>query len=109
MITQRPGGGRGRKINEAGHRGRGYPPGLRFEILADEMKRLQWRVPYRNRARKARVVGGPNNGLLVPVKEKDGDFVFPDVMDWSSYTFDPEAWEFRYTPSERLGDRLPDR
>jgi hypothetical protein len=50
---------------------------------------------------------GPNNGLLVQVKEKDGDFVFPDVMDWSPYTFDPEAWEFRYTPSELLGDRLP--
>jgi hypothetical protein len=73
------------------------------------LRRLQWRVPYRHRARKARVVGGPNNGLLVPVKEKDGDFVFPDVADWLHYTFDPEAWEFRYTPSEPLGDRLPDR
>jgi hypothetical protein len=73
------------------------------------MRRLRLRVPYRDRARKARVVGGPNNGLLVPVKEKDGDLVYPDVMDFSPYTFDPEAWEFRYTPSERLGDRLPDR
>jgi hypothetical protein len=73
------------------------------------MKRLQWRFRYRHRARKARVVGGPNNGLLVQVKEKDGEFVFPDVMDWSPYTFDPEAWEFWYTPSEPLGDRLPDR
>ena len=55
----------------------------------------------RDRARKARVVGGPHNGLLVPVKEKDGDFVYPDVMDFSSYTFDPEAWEFQYTPEAR--------
>jgi hypothetical protein len=47
------------------------------------------------------VVGGPNNGLLVPVKEKDGDFVYSDVMDSSDYLFDPEAWEFRYTPSQR--------
>jgi hypothetical protein len=69
-------------------------------IFADEMKKLQWRFPYRHRARQALVVGGPNNGLLIEVKEKDGDFVFPDVVDWSPYTFDPEAWEFRYTPSE---------
>ena len=80
-----------------------------FGIFADEMRRLQWRLPHRHRARKARVVGGPNNGLLVAVKEKDGDFVFSDVADWLQYTFDPEAWEFRYTPSEPLGDRLPDR
>jgi hypothetical protein len=69
-------------------------------IFAAGMKRLQWRFPYRHRARRALVVGGPNNGLLVQVKEKDGDFDFPDVVDWSPYTFDPEAWEFRYTPSE---------
>jgi hypothetical protein len=84
-------------------------PVFAFGIFADEMRRLQWRIPYRHRARKARVVGGPNNGLLVPVKEKDGDFIFPDVVDWLQYTFDPEAWEFRYTPTEPLGDRLPDR
>ena len=76
-------------------------PAYAFAIFADEMRRLQLRLPYRHRARKARVVGGPHNGLLVPVKEKDGDFVYPDVMDFSSYTFDPEAWEFQYTPEAR--------
>jgi hypothetical protein len=47
------------------------------------------------------VVAGPNDGLLVPVKERDGDFVYPDFMDFSHYSFDPEAWEFRYTPGQR--------
>jgi hypothetical protein len=63
------------------------------------MRRLRWRDRDKHRTREARVVGGPNNGLLVPVKEKDGDFVYSDVMDFSHYSFDPEAWEFRYTPS----------
>lgn len=63
------------------------------------MRRLRLRNSDKHRIREARVVGGPNNGLLVPVKEKDGDFVYSDVMDFSRYTFDPEAWEFRYTPS----------
>jgi nucleotide-binding universal stress UspA family protein len=53
----------------------------------------------KNRARDARVVGGPQNGLLVPVKEKNGDFVYSDGMDFSHYSFDPDAWEFRYTTS----------
>lgn len=48
-------------------------PVYAFATSADEMRRLRWRIPHRDRARKARVVGGPNNGLLVPVKEKDGD------------------------------------
>jgi hypothetical protein len=65
------------------------------------MRRLRWRDSNKHRTREARVVGGPNNGLLVSVKEKDGDFVYPDLMDFSHYTFDPEAWEFRYTPSQR--------
>lgn len=72
------------------------------------MKKLQWPFRHREPARKARVVGGPNNGLLIEVREKDGDVIFPKVMDLSQYTFDPEAWEFRYTPTERLGERLPD-
>jgi nucleotide-binding universal stress UspA family protein len=55
--------------------------------------------PSRHRARDARLVGGPHNGLLVPVKEKNGDFVYSDAMDLTQYSFDPEAWEFRYTPS----------
>jgi hypothetical protein len=46
------------------------------------------------------VAGGPHDGLLVPVAEKDGDFVYSDLMDLSHYSFDPEAWEFRYTPSQ---------
>ena len=51
--------------------------------------------------RNARVVGGPNSGLLVPVTDKgDGDYEFTDVLDVAPYTFDPDAWEFRYTPSE---------
>jgi hypothetical protein len=62
------------------------------------MRRLRWRDSNKQRARKARVVGGPNNGLLVPVKEKDGDFVYSDVLDVSDYVFDSEAWEFRYAP-----------
>ena len=65
------------------------------------MRRLRWRDSNKHRARKARVAGGPNDGLLVPVEEKDGDFVYSDVMDFSHYIFDPEAWEFRYTPSQR--------
>ena len=64
-----------------------------------EMRKLRWRDRDKHRARDARVVGGPHNGLLVPVKEKDGDFDYPDVMDFEPYTFDSEAWEFRYTPS----------
>jgi hypothetical protein len=64
-----------------------------------EMRKLRRRDRDKDQAREARVVGGPHNGLLVPVKEKDGDFVFPDVMDFEPYTFDAEAWEFRYTPS----------
>jgi hypothetical protein len=64
-----------------------------------EMRKLRWRERDKHHARKARVVGGPHNGLLVPVKEKDRDFVYPGVMDFTPYTFDPEAWEFRYTPS----------
>jgi hypothetical protein len=62
------------------------------------MRRPIWPDSDRHRAREARVVGGPRNGLLVPVKEKDGVFVYADVMDLSPYIFDPEAWEFRYTP-----------
>jgi len=64
-----------------------------------KMRKLRRRDRDEHHAREARVVGGPHNGLLVPVKEKDGDFVYPDVMDFGPYTFDPEAWEFRYTPS----------
>jgi hypothetical protein len=63
------------------------------------MRRLLRRNSDKNRAREARVVGGPNDGLLVPVKERDGDFVYSDVMEFSHYSFDSEAWEFRYTPS----------
>src|SRR5262245_62047740 len=58
------------------------------------------RHSHRHRTRKARVVGGPHNGLLVPVEEKDGDFVYSDVLGFSAYSFDPDAWEFRYTPSD---------
>jgi hypothetical protein len=65
------------------------------------MRGLRRRDSNNHRDREARVVGGPNNGLLVRVKEKDGDFAYSDVMGFSEYTFDPEAWEFRYTPSER--------
>jgi hypothetical protein len=64
------------------------------------MRRLRRRGD-KHRTRDARVVGGPNNGLLVPVKEREGDFVYSDVVDFSHYSFDPEAWEFRYTPSQR--------
>jgi len=63
------------------------------------MRRLRRQGSDKHRTREARVVGGPNNGLLVPVKEREGDFVYSDVMDFSHYSFDPEAWEFRYTPS----------
>jgi hypothetical protein len=63
------------------------------------MRRLRRRDGDKHRTREARVVGGPNNGVLVPVKEKDGDFVYSDVIDFTHYSFDPEAWEFRYTPS----------
>jgi hypothetical protein len=63
------------------------------------MRRLLRRKSDKHRTREARVVGGPNDGLLVPVKERDGDFAYPDVMDVSHYSFDPEAWEFRFTPS----------
>jgi hypothetical protein len=63
------------------------------------MRRLRRRNSDQHRTREARVVGGPNNGVLVPVKEKDGDFVYSDVIDFTHYSFDPEAWEFRYTPS----------
>jgi hypothetical protein len=65
------------------------------------MRRLRRRDSNNHGARKARVVAGPNDGLLVPVKERDGDFVYPDFMDFSHYSFDPEAWEFRYTPGQR--------
>jgi hypothetical protein len=64
------------------------------------MRRLRRRDSDKHRTREARVVGGPNNGLLVPVKEREGDFVYSDVVDFSHYSFDPEAWEFRYTPSQ---------
>jgi hypothetical protein len=63
------------------------------------MRRLRRRDSEKQRTREARVVGGPHNGLLIPVKERDGDFVYSDVMDFSHYSFDAEAWEFRYTPS----------
>jgi hypothetical protein len=65
------------------------------------MRILRRKQRDKHPTREARVVGGPHNGLLVPVTEKDGDFVFPEVMDFdiSHYTFDPEAWEFRYAPS----------
>ena len=66
------------------------------------MRKLLRRDRDKHGARQARVVGGPNNGLLVPVTEKDGEFDFPDVMDFAPYTFDPEAWEFRYTPGTEL-------
>jgi hypothetical protein len=42
-----------------------------------EMRKLRRRDRDKHRACEARVVGGPHNGLLVPVKEKDGDFLFP--------------------------------
>ena len=63
------------------------------------MRRLRWRDD-KNPVRKARVAGGPHDGLLVPVREEDGDFVYSDWMDFSHYVFDPEAWEFRYAPSQ---------
>jgi hypothetical protein len=63
------------------------------------MRKPRWLNRKQDRPRDARVVGGPHNGLLVPVQEKDGDFDFPDVMDFEPYTFDPDAWEFRYTPT----------
>jgi hypothetical protein len=63
------------------------------------MRRLRRGESREHRAREARVVGGPNNGLLIPVKERDGDFVYSDLMDLSQYIFDPEAWEFRYSPA----------
>jgi hypothetical protein len=62
-------------------------------------RKLRRETRDEHHAREARVVGGPHNGLLVPVKEKDGDFVHPDVMDFEPYTFDSAAWEFRYRPS----------
>jgi hypothetical protein len=62
------------------------------------MRRLRRQRSNKHRARKGRVVGGPKDGFLVPVKEREGDFVYSDVMDLSQYVFDPEAWEFRYTP-----------
>jgi hypothetical protein len=62
------------------------------------MRRLLRRNNDKHRTREARIVGGPNDGLLVPVKERDGDFVYSEVMDFSKYSFDPEAWEFQYTP-----------
>jgi hypothetical protein len=64
-----------------------------------EMRKMRRRNRHKQHVREARVVGGPHNGLLVPVKETDGDFVYPDVLEFEPYTFDPEAWEFRYTPS----------
>jgi hypothetical protein len=63
------------------------------------MRRLRRRGD-KHRTREARVVGGPNDGLLVPVKERQGDFVYSDVVNFSHYSFDPDAWEFRYTPSQ---------
>jgi len=65
------------------------------------MRRLRRRNSDKHRPREARVVGGPNDGLLVPVKEGDGDSAYPDVMDVSQYSFDPEAWEFQYMPGRR--------
>jgi hypothetical protein len=44
------------------------------------------------------VIGGPSDGLVVVVKERDGDFVYSDVFDLSQYIFVSEAWEFRYAP-----------
>jgi len=64
------------------------------------MRRLRRRDSDKHRTREARVVGGPNDGLLVPVKERQGDFVYSDAVNFSHYSFDPDAWEFRYTPSQ---------
>jgi hypothetical protein len=64
------------------------------------MRRLRRRGD-KHRTRDARVVGGPNDGLMVPVKEREGDLVYSDVVDFSHYSFDPDAWEFRYTPGQR--------
>jgi hypothetical protein len=64
------------------------------------MRRLRRRGD-KHRTREARVVGGPNDGLLVSVKEREGDLVYSDVVDFSHYSFDPDAWEFRYTPGQR--------
>jgi hypothetical protein len=55
------------------------------------MRRLRRGESKEHRAREARVVGGPNNGLLIPVRERDGDFAYSDLMDLSQYIFDPEA------------------
>jgi hypothetical protein len=65
------------------------------------MRRLRRRGSDKHRSREARVFGGPNDGLLVPVKARQGDFVYSDVVDLSHYSFDPEAWEFQYTPGQR--------
>jgi hypothetical protein len=62
------------------------------------MRRLRRRNSDKHRTGAARVLGGPNDGLLVPVKERGGGFVYSDVVNFSQYSFDPEAWEFRYTP-----------
>jgi hypothetical protein len=55
------------------------------------MRGLRRRGSDKHCTREARVAGGPNNGLLVPVEERDGDFAYSDVMDFSHYSFDPEA------------------
>jgi hypothetical protein len=57
----------------------------------NEMRKLRWRDCDKHHAREARVVGGPHNGPLVPVKEKRRRLRHPDVMDFEPCTFDPEA------------------
>lgn len=67
---------------------------------------MRWTDSDNLRARDAAVVGGPSAGLLVAVNERgdNGVYRYPDVIDLSGYTFDPDSWEFRWSIPGMAGE-----
>jgi hypothetical protein len=57
------------------------------------------------RARDARFVGGPNDGLFIPVSDGTKGLRYPDVVSYmDDYVFDRETWTFRVKP---VAERTP--
>lgn len=55
---------------------------------------MRWTDSDNLRGREARVSGGRYDGMIVVVNRRAGEYRYPDVLDLSGYTFDPERWEF---------------
>ena len=58
------------------------------------MATTQWTDSDALNAKDALVVGGPSDGLLIPVNSRAGQLRYPAAFDATGYTFLPERWMF---------------